>query len=229
MKRALLLGGLFLLLGSASGCMDSPEAAMREATLTYNELADIMTVVYDEDSAKPLVKGKMERLKNKWDGISKRIERFTKAEDPKVNEALLEGVLATMDELLASAMRVDAEVERLKEIRRQLEENSQSSPSLDDLIKAPNNFKFASLWSDNPFMKGSGAGGMPGMPGGMPGGGMPGGMPGGPGGFKGGPGGMPGGPGGRPGGMPGGMPGGPGGLKGGPGGFPGGFPGGVPK
>jgi hypothetical protein len=235
MKRVLLLGGLFCVLGGVTGCGDTPKAAFRDAALINDELADLMTLAYDDKSVSgPDMKERLDKLKAKWEGIQKRMGKFSNdaQEDAQVREAMLEGELEMLDEILEANLRLKAQVERLTKIKEDL---GTSTPNLDSLVGLAGSFKVSTLWGEDPFLKGGGSGfgppqgGMPGgggPPQGMPGGGMPGGAPGagppgGPGGRQGG--GPPGGPGGRPGGGPGGRPG------GGPPGAPGGASPGPPR
>jgi len=178
MSRHSLLVGILCLVSAAAGCGDTPRAIFRDATLMNNELADLMSQVYDEDSAESQYKAKKDRFKDKWDNLKKRMRHFEQLaedRDEKTEHDLIQGALDTLDEAADTSLRVALEVQRLKEIVRRADGKT---TTLGTLCALPQTYDVALLWIHNPYLKpmrSMGFGGMPG--GGMPGGGMPGGGP----------------------------------------------------
>jgi hypothetical protein len=66
------------------GCGDSPRVMLRDTITTWNELADMMSTIPGDNpeaaeaAAEAIVKGPLARLKKRWEGISKRLEKFSK-------------------------------------------------------------------------------------------------------------------------------------------------------
>jgi hypothetical protein len=78
-SHALLLAGLVLL--GASGCIDTWAGYGREERNLKNELADYLTKVVDEETAKYLVEGPGKKLKEKWETHKERMTNFIKGQD----------------------------------------------------------------------------------------------------------------------------------------------------
>ncbi len=63
------------------GCQDSFSNFFREERNLQNELADYMTRVVDDDSAKYVNEGPVKKLKAKWDDHTTRVTNFVKGQD----------------------------------------------------------------------------------------------------------------------------------------------------
>jgi hypothetical protein len=185
------------------GCGDTPHVILRDAVTSWNELADTLYEIPDdpdtaEEVAGQLVKRKLKALKEKFDEVKKRTQKFQKADKDErgaVNDAIEN--LHEEAKFAGNRLAAQAAVEgRLRAIIAKVRaKTGQPTPNLEtcasiftqfaitlpsDEKKFPAAKKFAASW--NLPGTGQGGGGMPGMPGAGPGGrgpGMPGGMPGG--------------------------------------------------
>ena len=180
------------------GCGDTPRVILRDTVTSWNELTDTLYEIPDdpdtaEEVAGQLLKRRIKALKEKFDEIKKRTQKFQKAdkdERPAVNEAMedLHEEARFAGTRLAAQGRLRAIIAKVQAKTGQPTPNLEACASLftqftitlpSDVQKFPAMKKFGASWN----IPGTGQGGG-GMPGGMPGGG-PGNMPGG------GPGGMP--------------------------------------
>jgi hypothetical protein len=75
MKKAKLALGVLVLLGAA-GCGDSPAKALRDVYSVRNEMADLLFLADDDDSARQLADTKIEKLKKKWEKVKQRVDDF---------------------------------------------------------------------------------------------------------------------------------------------------------
>jgi hypothetical protein len=109
---------VLLALGLA-GCGDTPRTIFRDAVTTYNELADVMVRVADEESAERRNKAKVEAIKKKWASLQTRAQMFSRF-DKEEKKAILPALMSIMDERLEVGIRLDEQIERLTEIRYRL-------------------------------------------------------------------------------------------------------------
>lgn len=80
MKQRHLLAVVFCILPSAAGCGDSWNSLNQMEKNVQNEIADVLTKVQDEATAKFVVTDAAERIKSKWDGVKNRKEKYIKSQ-----------------------------------------------------------------------------------------------------------------------------------------------------
>jgi hypothetical protein len=176
------------------GCGDTPHVILRDAVTSWNELADTLYEIPDdpdtaEEVAGQLLKRRLKVLKEKFDEVKKRTQKFQKA-DKDERGAVNEAVENLHEEAKFAGTRLAAQG-RLRAIMAKVQaKTGQPTPNLEtcasiftqftitlpsDEKKFPAVKKFAASW--NLPGANQGGGGMPGVPGAGPGGRMPGGMP----------------------------------------------------
>ncbi len=80
MKKVNRLWGILVLVVFVTGCPDGPPQILRDEKNTAAEVADYLTKVTDEDSAKEAL-AIADRLKDRWEKINKRREKFVNLAD----------------------------------------------------------------------------------------------------------------------------------------------------
>jgi len=186
------------------GCGDTPRVILRDAITTWNEAIDTLYEIPDdpdtaEEVAGQLLKRRLKALKEKFEEVKKRTQRFQKA-DKDERAAINEAITDLSEEAKFTLGRLPG-LQRLQAIKAKVQaKTGQPTPNLEacatffnqltitmpsDEKKFPAAKKFGANWNlPGANQGGGGMPGMPGVPGAGPGGRMPG-MPGG------GPGGMP--------------------------------------
>jgi len=179
---------LALAVSQVTGCSgDTFSSSFYELIAIYNEMADSMIFVCDEDSADVFNKVKYTSLNSRWTAVTTRMSKFLeKAEEPEKKKIIQEFV-DYLDQLLDAQNRITDQVKRLDQLRKKLAQEKYGHaklvvdydsewPKITQVMKSPKNFKVKDAIPENPFENKANQGGMmPNMPG-MPGG--PGGMPG---------------------------------------------------
>jgi hypothetical protein len=99
MNRRFQLFALTSLTAVVVGCGDTPHVQLRDAITTWNEVADVVyTIPEDPDTAdkygEDLLKGPLDDLKKKWEGVKKRMESFGKLD--KEQKVGLEDAIADL-------------------------------------------------------------------------------------------------------------------------------------
>jgi hypothetical protein len=140
MRRATLVTGVLFLLVSATGCGDTPRVVLRDTLNTWNEAADCMVEIVDEDSAQEIMKGKVEPLKKKWDGVTKRLQEFSKF-DKEQKQDLLDTIEPLILEAGAATKRLKRQADRISDIRNRLA--GKDSTNLSAAAKIPDLFKLS--------------------------------------------------------------------------------------
>lgn len=110
---------LVLLVLGLTGCGDTPRTIFRDAVTTYNELADVMVRVADEESAEYWAKAKVEAIKKKWASLQTRAQMLGRL-DKEEKKAILPAFISLLDERLEAQIRLEEQIERLTEIRYRL-------------------------------------------------------------------------------------------------------------
>src|SRR3712207_6702590 len=88
MKKQVYLVALFAALGVIAGCGDSPKVMLRDSLSTWNELADVLGQIPNDESAEEVAgqvfKNKVEPLKKKWEkNVKERTKEFSKFDRDK--------------------------------------------------------------------------------------------------------------------------------------------------
>jgi hypothetical protein len=117
MKYAVRIVVVALALGSLSGCSDSPEMLFHDLVVFWNEMADTMLSVNDEDTAKQVVATRGKQFKNKAKVLQDRIKNIINPPNGALNRTEKEdynnGTLDYIDELMATNKRLSRGRERL--------------------------------------------------------------------------------------------------------------------
>jgi hypothetical protein len=125
MKYTVRVLAVGLLLGSLAGCSDSPEMLFHDLVVFWNEMADTMLTVNDEETAKQVMATRAKQFKARADVLKNRIKNNTnppngalnKTEKQDYNDATLdyiEDLMATNKRLTLALKRLDAVIATLK-------------------------------------------------------------------------------------------------------------------
>jgi hypothetical protein len=121
MKHRLRAAALALLLLPTAGCGDSFGSLFHEMLATYNEMADNMLFVCDEDTAEAFTNLRMSKITKRWQKITQRAQEWLKRTDfndnPKVRYELTNLFIDYSDEYVSVMDRLKEQYERLEQIR----------------------------------------------------------------------------------------------------------------
>ena len=109
-----ILGSLVLFVG-VCGCGDTPAKVIRDIYSTRNEMADMLFLANDEDTAKYCAEVKVERLKKKWETVKKRYEDYLG--DKEYKRDMKAAYLENKAEYDATDRRVQLGIQRLERLR----------------------------------------------------------------------------------------------------------------
>jgi hypothetical protein len=116
MRQPLTLAAVFLLLGSLTGCGDTPEVLIHDLLVFYNEVCDNQLRCTDEESAKEFIEGgRHKMLKERFDSIKERIKNRTQGieKDKEMQLDLKNALLDYYDETVATHKRMQNAWKRL--------------------------------------------------------------------------------------------------------------------
>jgi hypothetical protein len=125
MKLTLRFLAVGLLLGPLAGCSDSPDMLFHDLAVFWNEIADVMLSVNDEESAKRALAANLKRYKARTDELKVRIVNNTDPPNGKLNKTEKEDyngafvdyydeIYATSQRLLHAMQRLDALISSIK-------------------------------------------------------------------------------------------------------------------
>ena len=120
MKYAVRMLVVGLVLGSLSGCSDSPEMLFHDLVVFWNEIADTMLSVNDEETAKHVMATRGKQFKIKEKVFQDRIKNITNPPNGALNRTEKEdynnGTLDYIDEIMATNKRLTHGMQRLNSL-----------------------------------------------------------------------------------------------------------------
>jgi hypothetical protein len=203
MKHRLRLLAALVMLGSLTGCSgDSFGSLFHETLAIYNELADNMVFICDEESAGRFMGLPKEKLDKRWHALTQRVQDYLKRLDadanPKIKFDIINQFVDHVDEFLAVQIRLKEQFVRIDDIRYKIYKEryghlgkkgevadlERECPELTKVLAISKALDLSAVLQDNPFdaeaakSKGNMGAPQPGVPGAP---GAPGMGPGGPG------------------------------------------------
>ena len=143
MKYAVRIVVVGLALGTLSGCSDSPEMLFHDLVAFWNEVADTMLNVNDEETAKQIMATRAKQFKTKEKSLQDRIKNIISPANGALNRTEKEdynnGTLDYIDELMASNKRLAHGMQRLNSLIAGIKarDASADTSSLSQLARLP--------------------------------------------------------------------------------------------
>ena len=120
MKYTVRVLAVGVILCSLTGCSDSPEMLFHDLVVFWNEMADTMLSVNDEDTAKQVMATRGKQFKNRADVLKQRITNNTNPPNGALNKTEREDYNAAsldyIDDLMATNKRLSQAMKRLQAI-----------------------------------------------------------------------------------------------------------------
>jgi hypothetical protein len=141
MKYTVRVLAVGLMLGSLAGCSDSPEMLFHDLVVFWNEMADTMLTVNDEETAKQVMATRAKQFKARAEMMRKRITNVTNPPNGKLDKTEKEdynaATLDYIDDLMATNKRLGLALKRLDAVIAALKAEGSATANLEQVRNLP--------------------------------------------------------------------------------------------
>jgi hypothetical protein len=141
MKYTVRVLAVGVILGSLAGCSDSPEMLFHDLVVFWNEMADTMLTVNDEETAKQVMATRAKQYKARADVLKKRITNVTNPPNGKLDKTEKEDYNAStldyIDDLMATNKRLSLALKRLDAVIAALKAEGSATANLEQVRNLP--------------------------------------------------------------------------------------------
>jgi hypothetical protein len=141
MKHSCRILAVGLLLGPLAGCSDNGDMLFHDLAVFWNEIADVMFSVNDEESAKQVLAANLKRYKARTDQLKIRVINNTDPPNGRLNKTEKEdyngAYVDYYDEIYATSQRLIHAMQRLDALISAIRERDGSVVKLTELRNLP--------------------------------------------------------------------------------------------